>query len=125
MDYFEIAKPENKAKVVEISNYLDKHPKAAFHRVAAHFAKKWGEPVEVEIVRTISFHGKPGATMDPLKPDLQTLVKLGSVYVHVKEWLGESGHRFDVAATKALLADPQLEEWCQAMDRLALLPVMR
>ena len=65
------------------------------------------------------------ATTDPLKPSVSLLVKLGSIAVHVQEMLGPGGHHFDKAALDGLNDDPEVKEWVNAMDAMALLPVKR
>jgi hypothetical protein len=63
--------------------------------------------------------------MDALSPPATVLIKLGSIARHVEELLSPEGHSFDRAALDALLADPEVTEWMQAADALALLPVRR
>lgn len=63
--------------------------------------------------------------VDPLKPSLGVLVKLGSIAVHTDEMLSPSGHGFDKIATKQLLEDADVKAWLAAMDKLALLPKKR
>lgn len=63
---------------------------------------------------------------DPLKGVSATLLmKLGSIMVHAEEALGPGGHAHDLAALRALLSDPEVVAWREAMDALALLPVKR
>jgi hypothetical protein len=62
---------------------------------------------------------------DPLKPSPSLLCKLGSVIVHVDELLSPSGHVFDREALKTVLQDAEVQEWLNAMNRLAFLPVKR
>lgn len=63
--------------------------------------------------------------MDPLKPSLSLLVKLGSIAVHVEEMLSPKGHDFDKTAIDSLLTDAEVIEWRKAMDNMAMLPVKR
>lgn len=63
--------------------------------------------------------------MDPLKPGPALLVKLGSIAVHTDEMLSPGGHTFDRHALNTLLTDPEVIEWRAAMDKMAMLPVMR
>lgn len=63
--------------------------------------------------------------MNALTPSAGVLIKLGSLAVHVEEMLSDDGHPFDVSAIKALLSDPELQEWFAAMNKLALLLVKR
>jgi hypothetical protein len=63
--------------------------------------------------------------MDPLKPSAALLSKLGSIVVHVDEIARPGGHKFDADAIAMLTRDPEVMAWREAMDKLALLPVMR
>ena len=62
---------------------------------------------------------------DILKPSVSLLSKLGSIAAHVEEWLSPSGHPFDRIGLDKLLADPEVREWMDAMDREALIPRKR
>ena len=62
---------------------------------------------------------------DPLKPPVTTLVKLGSIAVHVEEAASADGHEFDWVALQGLLADPEMVTWLKAMDKMAFLPKKR
>ncbi len=53
--------------------------------------------------------------VDPLKPDLALLAKLGALVVHVDEALSEDGHEYDWRAVELLLKDPAIIEWIKAM----------
>lgn len=61
----------------------------------------------------------------PLQPDVSTLSKLGSIVRHAQEYLGEDSSHLDLAALNQLLDDPEIADWCRAMDELALLPKPR
>ncbi len=64
--------------------------------------------------------------MDPLKPSAGVLVKLGSLAVHIDEYLSPGGRPdFDGPAIRTLLTDPELGEWLSEMDKLAFLPKKR
>ncbi len=63
--------------------------------------------------------------MSVLSPPATLLTKLGSIARHADEALCADGHEFDVASIKALLGDPEVAEWLEGMDALALLPVTR
>ncbi len=64
--------------------------------------------------------------MDPLKDvSVTLLVKLGSIAVHTEEMMSPKGHHFDKATLDALLNDPEVREWLEAMGAQALLPVKR
>jgi hypothetical protein len=56
---------------------------------------------------------------------LTTLVKLGSIAVHVEEFMSRNGHELDAVAIKSLLDDPELQKWLKAMSAAALLPLKR
>lgn len=60
---------------------------------------------------------------DPLKPDLPTLVKLGSIAVHVEEMLSAKGHPYDRNALETLLQEPDVRAWIKAMG--VYMPVKR
>ena len=62
---------------------------------------------------------------DPFKPTVALLAKLGSIAQHCDEAIGADGHAFDLTAIRALLADPEVSRWLDAMHKLALLPVKR
>lgn len=62
---------------------------------------------------------------DPLDPDLRLLVKLGSIAVHVDEFLSATGHHVDKTALDGLLKDAEVVEWVAAMTKMAMLPVKR
>jgi len=62
---------------------------------------------------------------DPLKPSISLLVKLGSIAVHAEELLSSKGHDFDKRTIDALLTDPEVWEWRQQMDKMAMLPLKR
>jgi hypothetical protein len=60
-----------------------------------------------------------------LSPSLSTLVKLGSIAVHVDELFSSDGHEFDKLAIQNLLNDSEVVEWLAGMQKLAMLPVKR
>jgi hypothetical protein len=60
-----------------------------------------------------------------LKPSAGLLAKLGSIAVHTDELLGPSSSVFDTEALRALLDDPELKAWLEAMDAMAMLPLKR
>lgn len=51
----------------------------------------------------------------PLQPDLQLLMKLGSIVVHAEEAISADGHEFDIEAMKPLLADSDVRQWIKDM----------
>jgi hypothetical protein len=53
MSYFSILMDD--AKVAAISDFLDAHQHMHFRTVAKHFAKEWGEPVDEQTVKDISY----------------------------------------------------------------------
>lgn len=62
---------------------------------------------------------------DPLKPGPSLLCKLGSIAIHVDEMLSPAGHPLDKMALHGLLVDPEVQEWLQAMNNMALIPRKR
>ena len=67
---------------------------------------------------------------DKLIPDMATLVALGSLVVHIEEYLvseraNPNAAAADRAAIDTLLALPSLREWLAAMGSMALLPEKR
>lgn len=66
---------------------------------------------------------------DATRPGLMLLAKLGSLVVHIEEFLSLSGHEFKWRLNKTvieqLLEDPEVREWMAEMDRMALLPKKR
>lgn len=63
--------------------------------------------------------------IDALNPPARVLAKIGSIIVHMQEYGGEGGHPFDATAARSLLADPEVRQWIEAMDKMALLPKRR
>ena len=63
--------------------------------------------------------------MDPLKPSIALLVKLGSIIVHLEEFMSPKRHEFDLHALQTLTGDAEVSEWLKAMDDLAFLPKKR
>lgn len=62
---------------------------------------------------------------DPLQPSLPLLIKLGSLIVHHEEAHSPTGHLVDFQAIKSLTDDPEVVEWFEAMNKIAMLPVKR
>ena len=62
---------------------------------------------------------------DPLIPSPTLLIKLGSIAVHVEEYLSVFGDPLDKSAIDALLVDSEVKEWRKQMDAMAFLPVKR
>lgn len=62
---------------------------------------------------------------DPLKPNPQLLIKIGSLLVHYQEYNSPDGHHLDLSAIESLEKDPDLKEWLKQMTELALLPLKR
>ncbi len=60
---------------------------------------------------------------DPLKPELNLLMKLGSIIVHAEEMISPQGHDVDREALKALLANPDVQQWIKDMG--VFLPLKR
>lgn len=61
---------------------------------------------------------------DPMSPSPALLCKLGSVIVHLEEFL-DTGHAFDREAAKTAREDPEVEEWMGQMSSMGMLPVKR
>lgn len=57
--------------------------------------------------------------------NISFLVKLGSIARHVEEYISSGGHQLDIIACDSLLKDPEIHQWMQDMDKLALLPLKR
>lgn len=62
---------------------------------------------------------------DPLHPPLATLVKLGSIAVHVDELLSDDGHYLARLALQQAVADPDVQAWIKLMDAQGFLPKKR
>ena len=62
---------------------------------------------------------------DCFSPRPSLLAKVGSILTHVEEANGPGGHPFDVAAIKALIADPEVQGWLDGMRANNLLPLKR
>lgn len=63
--------------------------------------------------------------IDPLKPSMGLLIKLGSVIVHQEELMSAKGHHVDKHALDSVRNDPEVVEWFAQMNKLAVLPVKR
>lgn len=63
--------------------------------------------------------------MDALKPELTTLVKLGSLIVHYQEWTSPYGHPSDESAIRNLENDPQVIAWLEQMQKMTFIPLKR
>lgn len=62
---------------------------------------------------------------DFTKPSMTLLCKLGSLMVHVEEYLSPQGHEFDKTAIDQLLCDDEVVAWRKEMDAAAMLPKRR
>lgn len=62
---------------------------------------------------------------DMMKPSPTLLVKLGSIIVHFDEATAPGGHEFDINTARQLLADPEVKEWIDTMNKAAMLPLKR
>lgn len=60
---------------------------------------------------------------DMLKPSMNLLVTLGSLAVHIEEFLSSDGHEVDLVAIQTLLANKELKDWIKEMG--PLLPLKR
>jgi len=63
--------------------------------------------------------------VDPLKPDIQLLSKLGSIAVHLDEYSSKNGVAEDIQAAISIFNDRQVQEWIEGMNKLTLLPIKR
>ena len=61
--------------------------------------------------------------MNPIKPTLSLLCKIGSILVHLEEMLSAKGHAFDKIAMEQLLNDPEVKAWMSVMG--PFLPLKR
>ena len=61
---------------------------------------------------------------NPLQPSATVLTKLGSIVVHVEEYI-VTGHPFDMATAKQGLSDDEVRQWLDDMGKLALIPLKR
>ena len=62
---------------------------------------------------------------DVLKPEAGLLIKLGSALIHAQEFLEPRGHPLDKNTFDALMSQPDVLEWIEGMNNLALLPRKR
>jgi hypothetical protein len=62
---------------------------------------------------------------EALNPSPAVLAKIGSIVVHVDEALSPDGHSFDFTALRALIADPEVQDWLTGMSAMALVPRKR
>ena len=63
--------------------------------------------------------------MDPLRPSVDVLCKLGSIIVHADELLSPDGHPVDREALQSAMSDPAVKEWLDSMGAMALVPLKR
>lgn len=56
---------------------------------------------------------------------LPLAAKLGSIVVHVEEFISTGGHEFDVAAIRTLMAEPDVLAWLEGLRNMGLLPEKR
>ncbi len=63
--------------------------------------------------------------MEPLKPPVTVLCKLGSIIIHAQEINSDNMHEFDIAVFNDLCEDEEVKEWLEGMDKMALLPLKR
>jgi hypothetical protein len=114
----------DEARVQGVEGFRCEHILAVKHHLLAKAspAAKLGAPPAQE------------ATSDPLHPSATVLTHLGSLIVHLEEFLDSipggaaslySAASFDVAAIRSSLNSKEVEEWREGMKRLALLPVKR
>lgn len=65
------------------------------------------------------------SSTNALNPEPALIVKLGSLIVHYQELTGPRPSELDKVAIDSLLGDPDVTEWFDAMNKLALLPLKR
>lgn len=65
------------------------------------------------------------AVSDPLNPSPALLAKLGSVLIHIEEFMRPGGHDYDGIVLTQLLEDEEVLEWRSQMDALAMIPKLR
>ena len=68
---------------------------------------------------------REAGTIDPLKPSVTTLVKIGSALVHFDEATEPGAHDYDLHTARQLLADHEVKAWIDAMNKMAMLPLKR
>lgn len=62
----------------------------------------------------------------PLQPSPALLCKMGSIVGHADEYhRGPDPHPLDLSALIAVLADPEVQAWMDAMRAMAMVPVPR
>jgi hypothetical protein len=62
---------------------------------------------------------------DVLNPSPQLLITLGSALVHAQEFFEPGGHPVDKDTFITLMQHPDVVEWIDGMNELALLPKKR
>ena len=60
----------------------------------------------------------------PMKPNQGLLMKLGSIIVHLEEYIETDIHT-DLKATQSLISDAEVVTWLKEMTAKGLLPVKR
>ena len=60
----------------------------------------------------------------PMKPNQGLLMKLGSIIVHLEEYIETDIHT-DLKAAQALISDAEVVTWLKEMTAKGLLPVKR
>jgi len=69
--------------------------------------------------------GDHKVTVNPLKPSLALLVKIGSAVVHADEFMGPTGHPLDKTAFDDLMRNAELQTWLSDLTEKGYLPVRR
>ena len=62
---------------------------------------------------------------ETVRPPMTLLGKLGSIARHADEYLSPDGHQFDADTIRSLLADSEVVEWMEDMDKASMLPLKR
>ena len=58
---------------------------------------------------------------ETLKPSISILCKLGSLAIHDLEFNGPNRDALDLIAAKQILTDPEVVEWLEQMQKIALI----
>lgn len=65
----------------------------------------------------------PNSDTNKLEISLHLAIILGSIAVHIDEYLSPTGHPVDIEAIRSLLQDEELQHWITEMN--VLLPLKR
>lgn len=62
---------------------------------------------------------------DPFDLHTSLVAKLGSILVHIEEYLSPTGHAFDRHVLDSLMKDEEVQEWMEQLREMAMLPRKR